>query len=361
MNSRTPVSNPSDMPEEVSGRAPTALDAPTALGTPVAVEAGPARVAHVPDFYHRYPGEVVTLHTRVEIGEPLSDLTLRISVPAGLELKAHRSLPEQVGLPAHLEVDGSTTYLVWPLDGKLQAGTRYEYQVAAQVQATEQSQLLESRAMVTSGDGIVLDEEGLILAVWAQGRYLRYLPELYEQDEFMGRFLMLFESFWAPIETQIDVMHRYIDPMTTPARFLPWLAGWLGLELDERLSDEQQRRLIRSAIMLHRKRGTRQALQEYLEIYAGGDVRIVEHRASDFRLGPETRLGLGVALGTGHEPHTFTVTLRPPPGSPLETGGKDSREAKQYRRMIESIIEAEKPVHTRYTLRIEPVHEREGE
>jgi phage tail-like protein len=333
----------------------------TSLGTPAAGEAGPARVTHVPDFYHCYPGETVILHTRVQIVGPLSDLTLRISVPAGLELGAHQSLPEKAGPPPHLEVDGSTTYLVWRLDGQLQAGAQYEYQVEAQVHATERNRLLESRATVTSGDGIVLDEEVLILAVWAKGRYLRYLPELYEQDEFMGRFLMLFESFWAPLETQIDAIHYYFDPMTTPARFLSWLAGWLGLALDGRLSDEQQRRLIRSAIMLHRKRGTKQALQEYLEIYAGGDVRIVEHRASDFYLGPETRLGLGVALGTGHEPHTFTVILQPPPDSPLEAGGKDSRQATQYRQLIESIIQAEKPAHTRYTLRIESASEQEGE
>ena len=30
-----------------------------------------------------------------------------------------------------------------------------------------------------------------------KGSYLRYLPEIYEDDALMARFLMLFESFWA--------------------------------------------------------------------------------------------------------------------------------------------------------------------
>jgi phage tail-like protein len=319
-----------------------------------------ARVDHVVDFYCRYPGEPVTFFTRVELREPLCDLALRIGIPAGLILGQARAPREQGGRLPQLEVEGDAQVLIWPLEGELQPATQYEYQVDARVAPTYRDVHLESRAVLTDADHVVLAEETVRVAVLTKGRYLRYLPELYEQDDFMARFLMLFESFWAPIEAQTHAMPYYFEPQLTPPRLLPWLATWLGLELDPRLPEEGQRGLTRSAFSLYRQRGTKAALQKHLEIYTGGKVQIVEHRANDLRLGPETRLGFGVALGSGNRPHTFTVILHPP--SDASSMGVDSSasQTKAYRRMIERLIDAEKPAHTSYALRIETAQE-EGE
>jgi phage tail-like protein len=165
---------------------------------------------------------------------------------------------------------------------------------------------------------------------------------------------MLFESFWGPIEKQIDNEALYFDPRMTPPDFLPWLASWLNLVLDGRLPEERQRRLIQSAVSLYRRRGSKQGLIDYLQIYTGGQADIVEHRAKDFRLGPEARLGPGIALGKGNQPHAFTVALRlPPDTSPAGDEDGRARQEAERRRTIEAIIEAEKPAHTVYTLRIE--------
>jgi phage tail-like protein len=292
----------------------------------------------------------VTLFTRVSIRETLPDSTLRlrIRIPEGLELGDYQTPATLSELTPRVEVEGPTQHLVWLLEEALAAGN-YEFQVQARVTPTERDRLLESRAVLSSGGHVVLGEETVTIAVLAQGQYLRHLPELYAQDELVGRFLMLFESFWSPIETQIGAMPYYLDSRMTPSRFLPWLASWLGLELDERLPQERQRRLIRSAIWLFRKRGTKAALREYLEIYTGGKVQIVEHRADDFRLGPEAKLGEGVALGTCNRPHSFTVTLCLPPDAPA----LDARNERAQRRLIEAIINAERPAHTHYTLVME--------
>jgi hypothetical protein len=132
----------------------------------------------------------------------------------------------------------------------------------------------------------------------------------------------------------------------------------MGLELDERLPKERQRRLIRSAISLHRRRGTKQGLQEYLETYTGGEVQIIEHRAHNFCLGADARLGPGIALGRNNLPHTFTVILRLPPIAENQVNGGGSleertRRERERRRVIQAIIEAEKPAYTAYTLYIE--------
>ncbi len=313
-----------------------------------------AAIEHVADCYNRYPGEAVTLFTRLTLRAAPPGLTLRIHLPPGLDLEGYQAPAALPDLTPRVEVDGPDRSLVWllgTLPPERVAGQRYEFQLQARVAPTEHDRRLSSRARLTAGDHALLAEAEATVAVQAKGRYLRYLPEIYSYDELLGRFLMLFESFWAPIETQIDAVPYYLDARMTPDRLLPWLAGWLGLELDEHLPRQRQRRLVRAAIRLFRQRGTRTALREYLEIYTGGQAQIVEHRADDFRLGPEARLGVGIALGTGHRPHSFTVTLRLPPGElPSE-----ARARRAWRRRIEALIEAEKPAHTHYTLVVEPI------
>ena len=323
-----------------------------------------ATVAHVADFTHRYPGELVTFFTCVDVQKSLSDLTLRVSLPKELELDGHQAPPEMAGIAPHVEVGHGeasprANYLVWSFKGRLPAGTRYEYQTRARIAHMRQDASLESLATVTNSEHGILAEETMTVSVWTKGRYLRHLPEIYEQDELVARFLMLFESFWAPIETQIDNIRHYFDPGMTPDGFLPWLASWLGLELDERMSTERRRQLIRSAVSLYRRRGTRQALQEHLEIYTGGQAQIVEHRANDFRLGPDARLGPGIALGRDNMPHTFTVILYLPPiSASAEDEDEQARRESARRRSIEAIIEMGKPAHTGYKLIIrQPVAE----
>jgi len=302
-------------------------------------------VAHVTDFCHRYPGELVTFFTCVEVREATSNLTLRITLPNGLTLHDYSAPPAFKGAAPYVEVDANAHYLVWSLPGNLPAGARYEYQAQARVAPTAHDKEITSRAVVTQGDDRV-GEESVTLNVHAKGSYLRYLPEIYAEDELMGRFLMLFESFWAPIETQIDSISYYFNPEMTPPDFLRWLASWFDLTLNERLPEERRRRLVQAAVSLYRQRGTPQGLKRYLEIYTGGDAHIVEHRSDNFRLGADATLGPAIALGRNNRPHTFTVLLRLPPTDVHEEAWINN---------IHALIEAEKPAHTAYTLHVEPL------
>jgi phage tail-like protein len=258
-------------------------------------------------------------------------------------------------------VGADASYLAWRMAREVEASASYEYQVEAKVAPTDQNLTLESQAVVNAEgpDGTTASaQETVTVAVFAKGRYLQYLPAIYQSDDFMGRFLMLFESFWGPIEQQIDNIPYYLDPDMAPPDFVPWLASWLDLSFDQHWSEEKRRRLLRRIASLYRKRGTKAGLQEYLEIFSGGRVEITEHRSGNFRLGPETRLGPGIALGTDNVPHRFTVIVRLPPASP--TGdGRDQEVA--IRRMLETIIETEKPAHTSYTLQIETISPTEVE
>ncbi len=98
------------------------------------------------------------------------------------------------------------------------------------------------------------------------------------------------------------------------------------------------------------RRGTRRELQEYLEIISGGKVEVND--SPGFCLGSQTFLGLGIALGQGNAPYTFSVTVR----IPFFNGDGDpeasERQKQSFERKVRTIIDTEKPAHTGYRLQI---------
>lgn len=342
------------------------------------------RVSHCADFSWRYPGETVTLYTKVEVYSALTSYTLRVGLPSGLNLGAYRAYARVPGSAPNTRPeyrthqalptttwsgrDGEGVAVNWSEEGNLQPGDCYQYVVEAEVSPTQQDLVVESRAALTARTargGTVRDEETVVTGIEAKSRALKYLPAIYREDELMGRFLMLFESFWEPIQSQIVALPDYFDPSLTPSDFLPWLATWIDLTLDEQWPEERRRQLLRSAVPLFRRRGTCRGLAEYLEIYSDATPDIVEYRAQNFRLGPGGQLGSGIALGTDNVPHTFAVRLRLPPvkgqgldvrvDGPPHLDRKDEAERLELmrRRKIEAIIESQKPAHTRYKLFLE--------
>jgi phage tail-like protein len=348
-----------DRPASLAGVSLEPLDPLTA--GPLAVRQPrpqPLAVGHVASTGRCYIGETVTLFTRVDAAAQLPGFTLQVSVPPGLMGGSYRASPNHGAAEPELVITLESRYLVWRVERPVQAGEAFAYELEVSARPTELDTTWTSQALARAAgtdDSDPPATESTDILVIARGRYLRYLPRVYqEQDELMGRYLMLFESFWAPIEGQIDNIPFYFDPAFTPLKLLPWLATWVDLTLDDHWPEAKRRQLLKAAVSLYRKRGTRRGLQEYLEIYTGAQVRISEHSAHNFQLGPEARLGPGVALGMVNVPHTFTVTVYLPPaegtaGTPAE---RERYEADR-RRMIESIIDAEKPAHTSYNLRLE--------
>jgi len=152
-----------------------------------------------------------------------------------------------------------------------------------------------------------------------RSRYLQYLPPIYHEHPFLGRFLLAFEGVMAPIEQMVDNLDLFLDPRTVPAFFLNQLAAWLDMTLDEKWPVEKRRAVVAEAGELYRRRGTRWSLSRFLEIYTGVEPRIEE---------PEDK------------PHHFRVVLRVPRGNGVDRG------------TVERIIQANKPAHTTYALEI---------
>ena len=188
----------------------------------------------------------------------------------------------------------------------------------------------------------VFQEEQQELAIDTEpSKYLKYLPAIYSDHEFMGRFLKIFEDIYNPIEHMVNNINLHLDPKTAPDDFLPWLASWVDLTLDENWPVEKRRQLIASAVELYQWRGTRRGLREHLRIYTGAEPIITEHFGG-IRLGEQSKLGWNTILGDGLD-HCITVTLEVDDPMSLDS------------EKVNTIIEAEKPAHVGYELNITSV------
>ena len=160
-----------------------------------------------------------------------------------------------------------------------------------------------------------------------QSSYLKYLPPVYANDDFIGRFLLIFESILSPVSRTIDNLPHYLDPRLTPPELLPWLAAWIGLALDERWPEAQRRALIRAAVELYEWRGTRRGLSEFLRLYTGHTPEIIE-------------TGVGRQKASEDTAFRMVVRLKVPDVAAVD------------RTVVETIIDLEKPAHVGYSLEI---------
>jgi hypothetical protein len=139
---------------------------------------------------------------------------------------------------------------------------------------------------------------------------LRHLPKVFSAEpgmaSFLTRYLAPLEGLLAELDAKAFQRAALLDPDATPEEWLPWLANFLGLVLDDRfarapraggapdgaslachgekLEDagpavryvDARRELIRNAACLFRLRGTVEGLRRFIEIYVGRPVVILE-------------------------------------------------------------------------------------
>jgi phage tail-like protein len=110
--------------------------------------------------------------------------------------------------------------------------------------------------------------------------YLSNLPALYQKPgvchDFLLRLLSLFESFNSETEAAIGRLPALFDPLAAPADYLPWLAGWLALQLEEDWDEATARRAVAEAFARYAQRGTAVGFRRALKDDAGVDVVIQE-------------------------------------------------------------------------------------
>jgi phage tail-like protein len=104
---------------------------------------------------------------------------------------------------------------------------------------------------------------------YPRSSYLEFLPSVFGMDpdgkDFLERFLGAFQAEWDGLSARIAGLPAYADPKAVPTGApLNYLAGWLGVPLDQRWTTEQQRAWLLASKAVLRRRGTPAALRALL-------------------------------------------------------------------------------------------------
>jgi phage tail-like protein len=176
--------------------------------------------------------------------------------------------------------------------------------------------------------------------------------------EFVRGFCAGLDCVLAPAAVTLDCMEAYFDPRLTPPDYLDWLAGWVGLVLDQNWSDEQRRALVIEAGELYRWHGTVRGIIEQIRLYTGvvpevgdsggvawsttPDADLPGSGATELRvqltIGPEDDLdvrrleSIVTSVKPAHVPHIIDVVRRtdikrtppPPPVPPAEVATQET-------------------------------------
>ncbi|MDJ0594334.1 MAG: phage tail protein [Pleurocapsa sp. MO_226.B13] len=200
--------------------------------------------------------------------------------------------------------------------------------------------------------------------------YLQYLPEIYSEQQFLGRFLLAFEQILTGLEgaesepktgleeeisqiyqlfspTEID---KFFDSNNAQQQeilndFLQWLASWVALSLRADWTQEQQQAFLANIVSLYRFRGTKKNLVELLQIYTGKEFepRIIEPEDTPFQIGVNSTIGVNTQI-EGSPPYSFKVEVTLPiPDRELLQRQAD---------IILALVDLQKPAHTNYDLTI---------
>jgi phage tail-like protein len=122
-----------------------------------------------------------------------------------------------------------------------------------------------------SGDGFDTPRIRSIRVHYPRESYLSYLPAVFSSDEdsrwFLERFLAIFQSEWDEISSRTEEFAAYLDPESVPEQFLPYLAAWFDLKLEDEWTVEQKRRLLITVAANQARRGTLEGLTSFVQAY----------------------------------------------------------------------------------------------
>jgi phage tail-like protein len=191
-----------------------------------------------------------------------------------------------------VQVSTHTAEALYPDDQIIAAGLEWETnQIAHELQNGEWDCLVRSGLgrylwlkIELRGNGKVTPEIESITIEFPRISLRRYLPPVFGEEpisaDLTDRFLALYDTTIRSIESKIDYLARYFDPLSAPADersvgqmdFLTWLGTWIGVGLDRNWPDVKRRQFLKKAGKLFDLRGTREGLWRQLLLFLGIDA-----------------------------------------------------------------------------------------
>ncbi len=170
----------------------------------------------------------------------------------------------------------------------------------------------------------------------ASPSFLSYLPAIYQgggSEEFLGRFLGLFEAVYQNLNEKIADSAKQLNPAVAEPEFLHWLAKWVGIS-DAHLWQEQKLRLLLGGIVKKNLiRGTREYMEHMVGAFTGERPFLLEYGDIEKYKGNEAAYkSLRQSYACG--PYEVSVLVR-------EQAVPSLREQHALKKMIEDM----KPAH----------------
>ena len=125
---------------------------------------------------------------------------------------------------------------------------------------------------------------GKIMLFATSKNAIRYLPSNYQENDFLNRYLMIFQHLQNDVSIKIDNINELFRPMHCPSDFLQVLANWLGINVELLGTEEKRRLFLQYAIPLFKLRGTILGLKVYVYILTGIVPEIIENYVPYSRL-----------------------------------------------------------------------------
>lgn len=162
---------------------------------------------------------------------------------------------------------------------------------------------------------------------------LERLPGILQEDEFLQRFVPAFDDGLAPILATLDSLETYVDPALAPEDFLDWLAGWVGIELDDAWDLAQRREVIAAAAQVQRRAGTLSGVRDALALGLGASVEADDSGGCTWSAAPG-----GPLPGTSDAVLTVRISVADP--SSLDP------------RRVHALLDQAKPAHVRHVVEV---------
>lgn len=130
---------------------------------------------------------------------------------------------------------------------------------------------IDGKSYTAKVDSIIL-KDGELEVIYEKQSWLKHIPTLYHENDFLKRFLSGFQQTHQVIEGQIDNISEQFRADKT--NYIDWLASWLGVTISNDVEDTAKRRLVSDMVRLYSIRGTKRYFIDIIKHLTDVKVRM---------------------------------------------------------------------------------------
>lgn len=179
------------------------------------------------------------------------------------------------------------------------------------------------------------------MKVYAEGHnFLRYLPEIYQaepENDFLKRYLSLFEAVYQDMDSKIRTSARQLDPQSAEREFLIWIARWMGISDVQLWPEEKLRILLNGIVRKNLIRGTKAYMEYMIQVFTGEPPLFVEYGEIE-QYKDEPLVYRKLIRYYAHGPYEVNILVR-------EQAVASMQEQKALKKIIENMKPAHMEVH----------------